>query len=515
MLRHLRQFLRPGIRVQLTLWYTLVSTLLMVIFGITFYTSTQQLLASSFDTALHLRAQQVAEGVTVHNGKMIVDDVVNELPELDATAALIDVSGSDSLSPEPDKHSSSSSDLNVSYPDRSIMVRVLDVHGKIIYSTASFSKISVSDDSVQDPLKGCPWAGTVVNVHMQSIRLYSTMLTDKQHVVGVVQVAQSLAKLDASLQNILIGLLIVTPFVLLLSAFGSYWLAGRAFIPIHRLALTAREIGAKDLSQRVPVPQPKDEVQELSVIFNQMIGRLEQAFAQQRRFVADASHELRTPVAVIRSMTELAVSQPSDAEDNLLVLHEVNAESERLARLISDRFALARADEGQIKLDSEPVRLDLLAADVVSSLELLADERNITLQAGDLTVATVLGDAARLIQIIMSLVDNALTYTNTGGNVTLSVKASTSDAYLIVRDTGIGIAKNDIEHIFERFYRADPARSKAVGGSGLGLSIVDWLVHAHNGTVSVESEFGKGSTFTVTLPLVPQTPPLPPTHQLK
>src|ERR1019366_8508108 len=240
-----------------------------------------------------------------------------------------------------------------------------------------------------------------------------------------------------------------------------------------------------------------------------MIERLEQAFAQQRPFVADASHELRTPVAVIRSMTELAIAQPSDAEDNLLVLREVNAESERLARLISDLFALARADEGQIQFDSEPVRLDLLAADVVSSLELLADERNVTLQTGDLNPVTVLGDAARLIQIIMSLVDNALTYTNAGGNVTLSVKANAPYALLIVRDTGIGIAKNDIEHIFERFYRADPARSKAVGGSGLGLSIVDWLVRAHNGTIVVESELSKGSTFTMTLPLAPQKPLLP------
>jgi signal transduction histidine kinase len=203
-------------------------------------------------------------------------------------------------------------------------------------------------------------------------------------------------------------------------------------------------------------------------------------------------------------MTELALSHSSDAEDYLLVLREVNAESERLTRLISDLFALVRADEGQIKFDSEPVRLDQLAADVMSSLEPLADERKVTLQTAELNPATVLGDAARLIQIIMSLVDNALTYTNAGGNVTLSVKSTPSYAHLIVRDTGIGIAKNDIEHIFERFYRADPARSKSVGGSGLGLSIVDWLVHVHNGSISVESEPGKGSTFTVILPLAPQ-----------
>ncbi len=507
MLRRMRRLFRPGIRVQMTLWYTLVSAALMLIFGIAFYTSAQRLLASSFDTVIQLRAQQVAEGVSVRNGKIRVGDIVNELPELDATAALVDT-GNDGDGETPSAsnapHSSTTSNLNVPYPDKSILVRVLNVHGNVIYSTATFSRLSLSLESIEQPLEGKPWFGTVTSSSAQSTRVYSTMLTDNKHVVGVVQVGQSLANLNGSLQSILIGLLIVTPFVLLLSAFGSYWLAGRAFKPIHHLALIAREIGAKDLSQRVPVPQAEDEVRDLSIIFNQMIERLQYAFAQQRRFVADASHELRTPVTVIRSMTELAISQPSNAEDNLLVLREVNAESERLGSLISDLLALARADEGQVKFDCEPVRLDLLASDVVSSLEALADERKVALHTDRLNSTTVLGDAARLIQIIMSLVDNALIYTNAGGNVTISVTSSATHAYLIVRDTGIGIAEKDIEHIFERFYRADPARSKVVGGSGLGLAIVDWLVRAHKGTISVESELGKGSAFTVMLPLAPE-----------
>jgi len=505
MSRRLQRFFRPGIRIQLTLWYTLVSAVLMLIFGIAFYTSSQRLLASSFDITLQLRAQQVAEGVDVRNGKLLVGDIVNELPELDATAALVDT-GDDgtATSASGSSHNSSTPDLNVPYPDSHIVVRVLDAHGNVVYSTATFSKLSPPLESIKQPLEGKPWVGTISSSSAQSTRIYSTMLTDNKHVVGVVQVGQSLTTLNANLQFILMGLLIVTPFVLLLSAFGSYWLAGRAFKPIHRLTLTAREIGAKDLSQRVLVPLPKDEVRDLSVIFNQMIERLEHAFTQQRRFVADASHELRTPVAVIRSMTELALSQPSDAEDTLLVVREVNAESERLGHLISDLLALARADEGQVKLDYEPVRLDLLTADVVSSLEPLADEHKVALHVGDLKPTTVLGDAARLIQIIMNMVDNALIYTNAGGNVTLSVYASASQASLVVRDTGIGIPKKDIPHIFERFYRADPARSKSVGGSGLGLAIVDWLVRAHNGTISVESDPGKGSTFTVMFPLAPE-----------
>jgi two-component system, OmpR family, sensor kinase len=504
--RRIQRLPRPGIRAQLTLWYTLVSAALMLIFGIAFYTSAERLLASSFDTTLQLRAQQVAEGVAVLHGKMTVGDIVNELPQLDATAALIAISNDGTPPSASSSHNDSTSDLNVPYPDHSILVRVLDAHGSVVYSTATFGRLIPPLESIKQPLEGKPWVGTIASSSAQSTRLYSTMLVDNNHVIGVVQVGQSLTNLNADLQFILIGLLIVTPFVLLLSAFGSYWLAGRAFKPIHRLALTAREIGAKDLSQRVPVPLPEDEVRDLSIIFNQMIERLEYAFAQQRRFVADASHELRTPVTVIRSMTELAISQPSDAEDNLLVLREVNAESERLGLLISDLLALARADEDQIKLDFEPVRLDLLAADVVSSLESLSGEQEVALYTDQLDPTTVLGDAARLIQIILSLVDNALIYTNTGGSVTLSVTSNATHGSLSVRDTGIGIAEKDIEHIFERFYRADLARSKAVGGTGLGLAIVDWLVRAHKGTVSVESEPGKGSTFTVMLPLAHEMP---------
>ncbi len=235
MFRRLRKLTPPGIRIQLTLWYTVVSAALMLIFGIAFYTTAQQLLALSFDTTLQLRSQQVAEGITIRNGKMTVNDVVNELPELDSTAALVDSFDKDST---PSNSEGDTSTQNVPRADRSILVRVLDVSGNVVYSTPTFNKLPVPDDSVARPLKGEPWKGTIMGSGVQSIRLYSTMLTDDRHVVGVVQVGQSLAQLDTNLQHILLGLLLVTPFVLILSAFGSYWLAGRAFRPIHRLART-------------------------------------------------------------------------------------------------------------------------------------------------------------------------------------------------------------------------------------------------------------------------------------
>ena len=488
------KFSIPGIRVQLTVWYTLVSAVLILIFGVTLYTALQTMLISSFDTTLQMRAQQVAEGVSINHNVVSVSDIVSELPELNATAALLD--------PEDVNNGKDSNGDSVNaYVNRNIIVRVFDTHGKTLFCYPTSCNITPSRTSISQPLQGKPWHGTITNANGQQIRLYSTMLVSDKTIFGVVQVGQPLVSVNERMQDIIFLLLLCTPLALLFSAYGSYWLAGHAFRPIHRLTDIAHEIGAKDLHQRVPIPHANDEVRELALIFNQMIGRLEQAFNQQRRFVADASHELRTPVSVIRSITDVALAQPSAPEEYVLVLKEINAESERLGKLINDLLALARADEGLVQFDHDTVQLDLLTSDVVDSMEALAAERKIILTVGELHTATILGDAARLIQVIMSLVDNALTYTNAGGSVTLSVKTTKTHALLIVRDTGIGIAPKDQPHIFERFYRADPARSRAAGGSGLGLSIVDWVVRAHDGTVSVESRPGQGSTFTVVLPL--------------
>ncbi len=328
------------------------------------------------------------------------------------------------------------------------------------------------------------------------------MLVNHTTIFGVVQVGQSLASVNERMQSITFLLLLLILSALLLSAYGSYWLAGRTFGPIRHLTRIARDISAKDMHQRVPLPPAHDEVRELALIFNQMIERLEHAFRQQRRFVADASHELRTPVSVIRSITDVALAQPTTVQEYVQVLQDINAESDRLGMLIADLLALARADESRVHFDQDTVQLDLLTSDVLASMDVLAAERGIALMSGELCPTVVLGDAARLIQVIMSLVENALTYTNAGGRVTLTVKANETHGVLTVSDNGIGIAPNDQVHIFERFYRADPARSRTAGGSGLGLSIVDWIVRAHGGNVSVESQLGQGSTFSVSLPLL-------------
>ncbi|GCE46894.1 heavy metal sensor kinase [Thermosporothrix hazakensis] len=495
-----RRLTPPGIRLQLTLWYSVVSATLIFLCALAFYAAFERYLFVNLDTTLHLRAQQIAEGMaTGSDGRLRVVRIISEEPELDASAVIV----GNCLN-----HTEASSDcvnrLNdtTARSQESIYVRILDRSRSIIYSTANLKDVQLPLESLDRPEQGQPWEGTVNNGDDEAVRFYSTMLIFNGKIVGVIQVGQKLALLYTRLRFFLFVLLILCPVLLTMSGIVSYWLAGRAFRPIRRLTRTARAIGARDLDQRVPLSPARDEVRELTIIFNQMIGRLERAFAQQRRFVADASHELRTPVAVIRNMTEVALTQAKSKEDYICALEAINDESDRLGRLVSDLLALARVDEERMPLDSEPVRLDFLAADVVDSMASFAAEHGITLQTGTLQPATVKGDAARLIQVLMGLVDNAVKYTNAGGTVTVAVEACASHVHCSVTDTGIGIAREHLPHIFERFYRADPARSKAVGGSGLGLSIIDWLVRAHHGAVTVESEPGKGSTFMITLPLM-------------
>jgi heavy metal sensor kinase len=360
----------------------------------------------------------------------------------------------------------------------------------------------VPAESVSQPLHGQPWQGTVTTTGGQPVRLYSRALALDGKIFGVVQVGTTLSLVNTILSDVEAELLIIFPVALVIGALVSYWLASRAFAPMKRVIQTARAIKAGDLRQRVPLPRAQDEVYQLTVTLNEMIDSLEQAFMRQRRFVADASHELRTPVAVIRSKTDLALLQVFPPEDYLGIFRAIHTEAERLGRLISDLLALARADEGQVHLEREVVQLDLLVEAVAATVEQLAVERGVTLEVKTIEPVSVLGDEARLMQVVMNLLENAIRYSNPGGQVLVSIHAEHTRACLVVHDTGIGIAPEHQPYLFDRFYQVDAARMGTEGGNnGLGLAIVDWIVKAHGGSIQVESQVGQGSTFTVSLPL--------------
>ena len=390
-----------GVRLQLMLWYTAIFAALLLFTGAFFYQHLEHSLEASLDTTLQVRAQQIAGGITLVGGTTTVHDVTGDLPGFDANP------NDQRLSP-----------VDVSF---GVLVRLLDARGQLVHETPAFRALRVPPASVTQPLQGTAWQGTVTTSDGQEVRLVSRRLSENGQLFAVIQVGESLAALHTLLHELVAELLVVELLVLLAFALASYWLAARAFAPIQRLATTARRIKGGDLKSRVPVPQAHDEVQYLALTLNEMLDSLDQAFARQRRFVADASHELRTPVAVIRSKTDVARLWAQTPQDYLTVLEGVNAEAERLSHLISDLLALARGDEGRTQFEREPVRLDLVAGAVAANTELLAAECGILLAVQESRPVTVVGDEARLIQVIMNLVENAVRYTNPGGRVTVAV----------------------------------------------------------------------------------------------
>ena len=340
----------------------------------------------------------------------------------------------------------------------------------------------------------------------ERLLIYDQPVNIGDQTVGIIQIARSMAEQDQSLRT-LRQFLIVGSSIATIFAFGIGWLlAGTALHPIKRITETARAIGAeRDFTQRVDYAGPPDEVGRLATTFNEMLTELqaayqhlEQALQVQRRFVADASHELRTPLTTIRGNTALLQRTPPIAEqDRVEVLADMVDETDRLIRLVNDLLALARADAGR-PLHHDPISIKPLIEDLCREFKLLEPGR--VIRCDELPDVVVAGDRDAIKQVLVILLDNARKFTPIDGLISIHTVATDGQVSISVRDTGTGIEPAALPHIFDRFYRGDPARTG--GGAGLGLAIARTLVEAQHGTLSVESEVGQGSVFTVTLPRV-------------
>jgi heavy metal sensor kinase len=304
------------------------------------------------------------------------------------------------------------------------------------------------------------------------------------------------------------ALLVAVPIALLLASIGGYFLARKSLAPVVRMSATAAQIGAANLSERLPVVNEQDELGGLAIVINALLARLDASFEQQRRFMADASHELRTPIAIMRSETEVALSQQERSNRELREsLAIVNDETRRLTHIVEDLFTLARADAGQFKLTLKELYLDELAAEVAHSVRALIAERELTLQLDETQEMPIRGDENLLCRLLLNLLDNAIKHTSKGGAVTISCKRVESRYLITVSDTGRGIPTEAQPHIFDRFYRADSARARAeddsaslTSGAGLGLSIARWIAEAHDGTLELLHSSAEGTAFQLILP---------------
>jgi signal transduction histidine kinase len=331
-------------------------------------------------------------------------------------------------------------------------------------------------------------------------------------VIASVLVGGPTRDLDITPSRILNSMLYVSPLILLFALAVGYLLSSRALRPVGQMIDELEAItDGRSLHRRLPVPSGAgDEMGRLANTLNAMMARLEASFAALRRFIADASHELKTPLTVMRAGVERALTDARTAPETLPSLDETLQEVRRMTELVDALLTLARVDEGRMELHTEPVDLNALLHEVHETAQMLGEEAGleVTLEVAPEPV-TVQADRSRMRQLVMNLVSNAVKYTPAGGAVWLTLTAGRDTATISVRDSGIGIAPGDVDRVFDRFWRADAARSRTGErpGIGLGLSICKWIAEAHGGSIAVTSRPGRGSTFTVTLPRVPTSQP--------
>lgn len=394
-------------------------------------------------------------------------------------------------------------------------VLVLDSNGRSLY--VSFAARQLSPDelaSLQQQAINAPTSGLAVIVPFGGERLLMAARAPvRESQISRVVVASSTRSAELAVGELVGTMLVIAPLLLIISIGGAYVIAGRALRPIDGIINEVQAItDGRSLHRRLPSAGVGDELERLTTTLNEMMERLERSFGALRRFTADASHELKTPLAVLRADVERAMTPNVPPAERLIALEEALHETTRMADLVESLLTLARADERRFDLHLEPVPLEALVREVFETAVILGEAGGLTVTMPVVEPVTVAGDPTRLRQLFLNLITNAIKYTPRGGSVELSLESFGKTVAFSVRDTGVGISAADLTHIFERFWRADRARSRPLltgdrpwmaerGGFGLGLAIGQWIAEAHGGSISVRSRLGRGSTFTVTLPV--------------
>ncbi len=454
-----------SIGARLTAWYSLILGVSLGIFGTLAYVAISHSMRATVDGELRQRAQAVRDIINedAPSGEAALKDEFRELADSQGTGAR----------------------LRVAYQG-----------GAVIYASPELQQ-AIEPRRAQGRLR--PFSAAIQGERFRFVRETVEAGGAKYDV----EVGASRKEFDRSLERFRGLLYGVEPFFLILAALGGYWLSRRALAPVDHITQAARSIGGHDLSRRLAVPHTGDELNRLAETLNEMLSRLEAAFHRITQFTADASHELRTPVSVMRTTAEITLRKPRSEAEYREALSRILDESEKVSRLIDQLLLLARADSGSAVLP-------MTRSDLKRALESACREANVLADAKHLKFSQsipekpvwVQGDTVSLERLFMILLDNAVQYTPSGGEIDVHLDADDGFAVANIRDTGSGIAQEDIGHVFDRFYRADRARSRESGGTGLGLAIGRWIAEAHRGEIRVESELKKGLTFQVRIPLL-------------
>jgi heavy metal sensor kinase len=454
-------------RVRLAAAYTVVFTVVAIVASVAFWLAFRNAEYSSVDDTLTAQAHSLISGLDESNGHITFqgsDGLPSETSEGIAISAVL-VSG-DGTVIDRSGQAPAVSDVRA-------QLRESQSTGQVVSATAS------------------------VNGLLQRILVQPVSLGNGSH--ASIVVARTVRELDATLARTAIFLLIVVGLLVVSASLAGYWLAGRALRPVRQIAATARDLSEHDLHRRLSLDLPNDELGELAETFNGMLARLEAAFESLRQFTADAAHELRAPLTLVRAELELALNRPRSVDNYEDTLRSVLGEAERLSRMVDQLLMLARADAGALEARLQEVDVSDLLEETVSRWHPMAGEKGVELLADVPDSGTLRGDPDLLRRMLDNLLDNALRNTPAGGSVRISCSRDQENWSIAVEDNGPGVEESLRASLFERFTRADPARGRETGGAGLGLSLCAIIARLHGGRITLE-DAGPGARFVTLLP---------------
>jgi heavy metal sensor kinase len=460
-----------SIGARLTFWYTGILCLTLLVLGSLAYGLLTYSLSRDVDAALHGVAQAIAEQAQ-KSGRTPVP------PDLDELFRRF-----------------------FGFSPANPYFEMLTPWGRPRSAPLPSPPLPISPQALQSAMHGVPTFETLKGAGPYPVRVLIMPVLTAGQVTNVVQVGISLENMYSTLRRFVLIMAALFPLGLLLAGGGGWLLARRALSPVDHMTRSAQRISGEHLTERLLETGTGDELDRLARTLNEMLTRLDESFRQVRQFSADASHELQTPLTILKGEIEVALRSGRTPAEYQEVLTSSLEEIERISRLVEGLLLLARADSGVLRMDHKPVAVHELVAEVAAQMQKMAHEQGVSLRLEKLTPVTLCGDREQLQRLFLNLIDNAIKYTPAGGRLTVSLHADASQALISVTDTGIGLSEAEQAQIFTRFYRAAQARSQSGGGAGLGLCIAQSIAEAHGGKIQVHSSPGQGSTFTVVLPV--------------
>lgn len=383
-----------------------------------------------------------------------------------------------------------------------IIVRIYDAHGSPIASSKNVPTEHLNSRIFYNVKKG---ADNFENAHLNvndktsSFRIFTSPVIENRRLSYIVQVASPLAQMHTVFRNLRFSLLFLLPLTVILTGLSGVFLVQLTLKPVDQMIETIHQITAENLKLRLIIPSTRDEIESLAKTFNQMIARLDEAFTTQRQFMEDISHELKTPLSVLKGELEVTLKKIRSAQEYETILHSSLEEVNHLAGIVENLLTLARFDAKTTTLQAVSLDLNVLLKEAVEAIQVLAVQKKITLQFNSAHTVDILADKNQLKRMVLNILDNAIKYTQPGGKISIDLRQQKNSADIDITDTGIGIPEGELPRIFDRFYRVDKSRSSI--GFGLGLSIAQSIAMAHGGKIYAKTNVPQGTIFTISLPI--------------